>query len=119
MDRRCLRPRPAGLHECQPGSPLCSQDSQRRPVGIGSERSGHLCPVASWRGVRWPVCMKHARLLSALGLTLALLSLLAACTPGDLGNEEIAFVRNGTLWTIAPAGVNAFEAVAQQTPILG
>lgn len=63
--------------------------------------------------------MKHMRLLSALGLTLALLSILAACTPGDLGNEEIAFLRNGTLWTITANGANAFEAVVQQAPILG
>lgn len=63
--------------------------------------------------------MKHVRLLSVLGLTLALLGMLAACTPGDLGNEEIAFVRNGTLWTITPQGANAFEAVAQPTPLLG
>ncbi len=60
-------------------------------------------------------------MISALALLLALLGMLAlaACTPGDLGSEEIAFVRNGDLWTINPNGANAFEAVAQNTPILG
>jgi hypothetical protein len=95
-----------------------STPTSGRQVSIRSERSGHP-PVAFWRGVCWPVCMKHVRLLAALGLTLALLSILAACTPGDLGSEEIAFVRNGNLWTITPNGANVFEAVAQNTPILG
>lgn len=60
-------------------------------------------------------------MMAALALLLALLGslALAACTPGDLGNEEIAFVRNGNLWTINPNGANAFEAVVQNTPILG
>jgi hypothetical protein len=63
--------------------------------------------------------MKYVRLLSALGLALLGLLILAACTPGDLGSEEIAFVRNGNLWTIDPIGANAFEAVAQSTPVVG
>jgi hypothetical protein len=63
--------------------------------------------------------MKHLRLLLKLGLALLGLLTLAACTPGDLGNEEIAFMRNGNLWTIGSNGANAFEAVAQGVPILG
>ncbi len=60
-------------------------------------------------------------MISALALVLALLSMLAAaaCTSGDLGNEEIAFVRDGNLWTIDPNGANAFKVVAQDTPVLG
>ena len=63
--------------------------------------------------------MKRTRIITALLLLLTLLSALAACTPGDLGNEEIAFVRDGNLWTIDPNGANAFEAVAQSMPVLG
>ena len=64
--------------------------------------------------------MKQTRVFSALLLLLVLLSmLLAACTPGSLGNEGIAFVRDGKLWTIDPDGANAFAAVAQSTPVLG
>lgn len=65
--------------------------------------------------------MKRSRMMAALALLLALFGMLAlaACTPGDLGNEEIAFLRNGDLWTMNPNGANAFEAVAQNTPILG
>ncbi len=58
---------------------------------------------------------------SALLLLLALLGMLtlAACAPGSLGNEGIAFVRDGKLWTIDPNGSNAFAAVAQSMPVLG
>lgn len=64
--------------------------------------------------------MKRTRLFSAL-LFLALFSMLnlAACAPGSLGNEGIAFVRDGKLWTIDPNGSNAFAAVIQSTPVLG
>ncbi|HVU68681.1 MAG TPA: hypothetical protein VHD63_16210 [Ktedonobacteraceae bacterium] len=65
--------------------------------------------------------MKRLRLMSALvplGALLLMLAL-AACAPGNLGSEEIAFVRNGQLWTIDPRGANAFTVVAQSTPVLG
>ncbi len=65
--------------------------------------------------------MKQLRLIPALLPVLALLCMmaLAACNPGDLGNEEVAFVRDGHLWTIGPDGANAFTVVAQSTPVLG
>ena len=65
--------------------------------------------------------MRRLRLTAALALCLTLLSmlLLTACTSGNLGSEEIAFVRDGALWTISPDGTNAFKAVAQDTPVLG
>ncbi len=44
---------------------------------------------------------------------------LAACAPGHLGSNVIAFLRNGNLWTIDPDGANAFEVVAQDTAIVG
>ncbi len=44
---------------------------------------------------------------------------LAACTPGHLGSNVIAFLRDGTLWTIDPDGANAFEVAAQDTAIVG
>ncbi|MEO7018560.1 MAG: hypothetical protein ABI234_00220 [Ktedonobacteraceae bacterium] len=61
--------------------------------------------------------MKRTCLFSVLVVLLAVL--LAACGPGSLGNEGIAFVRDGKLWTIDPNGANAFVAVAQSTPVLG
>jgi hypothetical protein len=44
---------------------------------------------------------------------------LAACSPGHLGGNEIAFVQNGHLWTIDPDGSNAYEVVAGDTPVIG
>ena len=52
-------------------------------------------------------------------LALLLLTSLAACSPGHLGGNEIAFVRDGHIWTIDPDGANAYEVVAQSTPVLG
>ncbi|HEX7737764.1 MAG TPA: hypothetical protein VF458_23145 [Ktedonobacteraceae bacterium] len=65
--------------------------------------------------------MKRLRLMVMLLPVLALLCMLAlaACAPGNLGSEEIAFVRGGQLWTIDSRGSNAFMAVAQSTPVLG
>lgn len=51
-------------------------------------------------------------------LALLCLLALAACAPGNLGSEEIAFMRGGQIWTIDPHGANAFMAVAQSTPVL-
>lgn len=44
---------------------------------------------------------------------------LAACSPGHLGGNEIAFVRGGHLWTIDPNGANAFEVVSDNAPVIG
>ncbi|HZR39950.1 MAG TPA: hypothetical protein VFB12_07545 [Ktedonobacteraceae bacterium] len=44
---------------------------------------------------------------------------LAACSPGHLGSNVIAFIRDGQLWTIDPNGANAFEVVAQGPPVVG
>lgn len=44
---------------------------------------------------------------------------IAACTPGHLGGNEIAFVRDGHLWTIDPNGANAFEVVSDAAPVIG
>lgn len=65
--------------------------------------------------------MKRLRWIFALLLLPAMFGLLAltACTPGDLGSEEIAFVRDSHLWTINPNGANAFAVETQSTPVLG
>jgi hypothetical protein len=47
------------------------------------------------------------------------ISPLVACTPGHLGSNVIAFLRDGNLWTIDPSGANAFEVVAQETAVVG
>ncbi len=60
--------------------------------------------------------MKHRHLFLCL---LFVLATLAACGPGHLGSNELAFVRNGQLWTIDPDGSNAFATVAQSTPVVG
>jgi hypothetical protein len=56
-------------------------------------------------------------------ITLMILSLLcaatAACSPGHLGGNEIAFLRDGQLWTIDPDGANAFAIVGNNPPVLG
>jgi hypothetical protein len=52
-------------------------------------------------------------------LSLLLSSILASCSPGHLGSNEIAFVRDGHLWTIDPDGSNAFEVVADNAAVIG
>jgi len=44
---------------------------------------------------------------------------LTACSPGHIGNNEIAFVRNGQLWTIDPDGANLFQVTAGNTQVIG
>ncbi len=44
---------------------------------------------------------------------------LAACSPGHLGSNEIAFLRDGHLWTIDPDGANAFDVTPNTTPVVG
>lgn len=60
--------------------------------------------------------MKRHRLLLVF---LLLCIYLAACSPGHLGGNEIAFVRAGHLWTIDPNGANAFEVTSSNTPVVG
>ena len=64
-----------------------------------------------------------AVLLKFSALCLIILSLLladlAACSPGHVGSNEIAFLRDGHLWTIDPDGTNAFEVAAGDTPVVG
>ncbi len=52
-------------------------------------------------------------------LTLLLLPLLASCSSGHVGGNEIAFVRDGHLWTIDPDGANAYEVVSGADPVIG
>ena len=52
-------------------------------------------------------------------LLLLLAAALASCSPGHLGGTEIAFLRDGHLWTIDPYGANAFEVVADGPPVIG
>src|SRR5216684_5968277 len=61
--------------------------------------------------------MKHQRLFI---LVLLLLASTAACSPGHVGGNEIAFLRDGHLWTIDPDGANAFEVFGDDsTPVVG
>ena len=50
---------------------------------------------------------------------LVLIILLASCSPGHSGGNEIAFIRNGHIWTIDPNGANAFQVVSQNMPVIG
>ncbi len=56
---------------------------------------------------------------SIIILLLLLTTSLISCSPGHLGSNEIAFVRDGHLWTIDPDGANAFEIVNQAVPVIG
>ena len=44
---------------------------------------------------------------------------LASCSAGHVGSNEIAFIRNGHIWTVDPDGANAFQIVAQDAPVVG
>ena len=44
---------------------------------------------------------------------------LASCSPGHSGGNEIAFIRNGHIWTVDPNGANAFQVVSQDMPAIG
>lgn len=55
-----------------------------------------------------------------IGLLLLLLLVnLVACSPGHLGSNVIAFIRDGQLWTIDPDGANAFAVFASNVPAIG
>jgi Tol biopolymer transport system component len=60
-----------------------------------------------------------SKLTICLLLLLLIVSGLAACSPGHVGGNEIAFVRDGHIWTIDPDGANAYEIVSQSTPVVG
>src|SRR6266496_6381400 len=61
--------------------------------------------------------MTQKRLFLLIFLLLAVL--LASCSPGHIGNNEISFVRDGHLWTIDPDGANAFEVTSISAPVIG
>ncbi len=63
--------------------------------------------------------MKKQQALALLLILALLLATLAACSPGHSGSDEIAFIRNGQLWTIDPDGANAFAVVGNNPPVLG
>ena len=60
--------------------------------------------------------MKHQRVFILL---LLLLAAMAACSPGHVGGNEIAFLRDGQLWTIDPDGANAFEIAGNNPAVIG
>lgn len=64
----------------------------------------------------YTLCMRRQRLFLLL---LLLCIYVAACSPGHVGGNEIAFVRDGHLWTIDPDGANAFEVVSERSPLIG
>ena len=60
--------------------------------------------------------MKQQRIILLLLLFCAGI---ASCSPGHLGSNVIAFIRDGHLWTSDPDGANAFEVVDQDNPVVG
>jgi Tol biopolymer transport system component len=56
--------------------------------------------------------------LQTVLLLLFLLANVAACSPGHLGGNTIAFIRNGQLWTIDPDGTNALDIVTMNVPVV-
>ena len=71
----------------------------------------------TWHSYTERMSQSYQRLL--LIPLLLLTSLLVACSPGHVGGNEIAFLRDGHLWTMDPDGANAFEVVADSTPVIG
>jgi hypothetical protein len=64
--------------------------------------------------------MKWNRSVNIIFPLLLLVSqILSACSPGHLGSNVIAFIRDGHLWTIDPDGANAFAIVTSTTPVVG
>jgi hypothetical protein len=65
--------------------------------------------------------MKRNRSVNIILPLLLLLvgQVLAACSPGHLGSNIIAFIRDGQIWTIDPDGANAFAIVTTTTPVVG
>src|SRR2546423_3925804 len=60
--------------------------------------------------------MKHQRLFI---LVLLLLASMAACSRGQVGGNEFAFLRDGQLGTFDPDGVNAFELAGGDPAVVG
>jgi len=55
-----------------------------------------------------------------IGLVLLVLLVnLVACSPGHVGTNVIAFIRDGQLWTIDPDGANAFAVFSSNVPVIG
>jgi hypothetical protein len=62
--------------------------------------------------------MKHQRIF--ILLLLICVANAAGCSPGHIGGNEIAFLRDGQLWTIDPDGANAFAVFTDNnTPVVG
>src|SRR5579875_1806507 len=75
--------------------------------------------IPSMNTTRQKTCRWRTLPLLCLSLLLLLaLPTLAACTPGHSGSNEIAFIRNGHLWTINPDGSDAFAIVNDPLPVL-
>lgn len=66
-----------------------------------------------------PIMKQQLKRQRIMALLLLLITGLASCSPGHIGGNEIAFVRDGHLWTIDPDGSNAFEVVSDSTAIIG
>src|SRR5947209_10474726 len=62
--------------------------------------------------------MKHQRIF--ILLLLIYVASTASCSPGHVGGNEIAFLRDGQLWTIDPDGANAFAVFTDNNaPVVG
>jgi len=84
------------------------------PTSLSSRSTPGLLVIPT--GIRYTLRMK----LQCLFLLFLLLTIfMAACSPGHLGGNEIAFVRDGHLWTIDPNGANIFEVVSDNAPVIG
>ncbi|HEY6411597.1 MAG TPA: hypothetical protein VIY29_29415, partial [Ktedonobacteraceae bacterium] len=63
--------------------------------------------------------MKRQRFLILL-LFLLFAATFVSCSPGHVGSNKIAFLRDGHLWSIDPDGANVFEVFADNnTPVVG
>ena len=97
----------------------CPSHTRKGSMG-GASPCGCPCLAIVWLdpGIQ-QVYTQRMRQRRVILLLLFVLTGLASCSAGHLGSNELAFIRNGHLWTIDPNGANAFEIVAQDTPVVG
>ncbi len=72
-------------------------------------------PLDLFQPQRYTQLMRQRYMILLLPI---LIASLLSCSPGHLGSNEIAFIRDGHLWTIDPNGENAYAIVTENTPVI-
>ncbi len=86
-------------------------------VSVARSSTSPLSPLLDAGGKRrYTLPMKYRRLICALALLCLWLS---ACSPGHSGDNTIAFLRDGQLWTIYADGTGAYELSGSGPSVIG